>query len=123
LNVNQEFYAKCRASQELIYAQIPWATSVAERSRANKHSETDQRRTSSDNRNAGNDGSNSPVELTTEEKLLAALLAANAELLEVLKQWEDLHRLAIERKVEDRSRKDTRMLSRVGATHHAQRQD
>ena len=80
-------------------------------------------RTSLDNRNAGNDGPNSPVELTIEEKLLAALLAANAELLEVLKQWEDLHRLAIERKVEDRSRKETRMVSRVGATHHAQWQD
>jgi hypothetical protein len=44
-----------------------------------------------------------------EEKLLAALLAANAELLEVLRQWEDLHRLAIERRVEDRSKRDVRI--------------
>jgi hypothetical protein len=47
--------------------------------------------------------------LTTEEKLLAALLAANAELLEVLRQWDDLDRLAIEQKVEDRSRRDVRI--------------
>lgn len=40
---------------------------------------------------------------------MAALLAANAELLEVLRQWDDLNRLAIERKVEDRSRRDVRM--------------
>ncbi len=56
-----------------------------------------------------NSPTNSPVELTVEEKLLAALLAANAELLEVLRQWEDLNRLAIERKIEDRSRRDVRI--------------
>ena len=56
-----------------------------------------------------NGPTNSPVELTVEEKLLAALLAANAELLEVLRQWEDLNRLAIERKIEDRSRRDVRI--------------
>ncbi|KAH7927218.1 hypothetical protein BV22DRAFT_301234 [Leucogyrophana mollusca] len=29
-----ELYSKCKASQELIYTQIPWATGIAERSRA-----------------------------------------------------------------------------------------
>lgn len=54
-----------------------------------------------------------PVELTMEEQLLAALLAANAELLEALKQWDDLNRVAIERKVEDRSKREVRMDRRV----------
>lgn len=80
-------------------------------------------RTLLDNRNAGNDGANSPIEVTTEEKLLAALLAANAELLEVLKQWEDLHHLAIERKIEDLSREGARKLIKVGAPASLQWQE
>lgn len=48
-----------------------------------------------------------------EEDLLAALLAANAELVEALKQYEDLERVALERQAEDRSRKETRMDRRV----------
>ena len=70
-------------------------------------------RTSVDNRDGGHDRPTSPVELTIEEKLLDALLAANEELLQVLKQWDDLHRLAIERKVEDRSKKEVRLYPRV----------
>ena len=54
-----------------------------------------------------------PIELTMEEKLLAALLQANAELVEALKQYEDLERVAMERKAESRSRKETRMNRRV----------
>lgn len=53
------------------------------------------------------------MELTVEEKLLAALLGANAELLEALTLYEDLERVAEERKAEDRSRKETRMDRRV----------
>jgi len=48
-----------------------------------------------------------------EEKLLAALLAANAELMEALKQYDDLERVAMERKAESRSRKETRMDPKV----------
>lgn len=48
-----------------------------------------------------------------EENLLAALLAANGELVEVLRQYEDLERVAMERKAEDRSRKEVRMDPRV----------
>ena len=50
-----------------------------------------------------------------EEKLLAALLAANAELIEALQQYDDLERVGMERKAEDRSRKEVRMDRRVSA--------
>jgi hypothetical protein len=49
------------------------------------------------------------VEQTVEEALLAALLMANADLLEALKQYDDLERVAIERQTEERSRKEVRM--------------
>ena len=48
-------------------------------------------------------------EQTVEERLLAALLAANAELVEALNQYDDMKRIAQERKVEKRSRQETRM--------------
>jgi len=51
--------------------------------------------------------------LTREEQLLASLLAANAELMEALKQCDDLERVAIERKTEDLSLRETRMDRRV----------
>jgi hypothetical protein len=54
-----------------------------------------------------------PVQQTKEETLLAALLAANAELIEALKQYDDMERVAMERKAEDRSRKDVRMDPKV----------
>ena len=50
-----------------------------------------------------------PSELTVEENLLAALLGANAELMEALQQYEDLERVAQERLAEERSRKEIRM--------------
>lgn len=115
LSVFQEFHTKCLSSQELICAQIPWATSLAERSRSNNPPENGQQQQRSNTTSAttvgNNDGlTNSPVvELTAEEKLLADLLASNAELMEVLRQWEDLNRLAIERKVEEKSRRDVRI--------------
>jgi len=70
---------------------------MAERSRANKQPDIAERRASVD---ISNGGHTSPVELTTEEKLLEALLVANEELLQTLKQWDDLHCLAVEREVE-----------------------
>lgn len=96
---------KCRASQELIFAQIPWASAGAEQSRVLKDQEGLAKK--------GAPGEESPVELTTEENLLAALLAANAELIEALQQYDDLERVAMERKAEDLSRKETRMDRRV----------
>jgi hypothetical protein len=53
------------------------------------------------------------VEQTVEEALLAALLMANADLLEALKQYDDLERVAIERQTEERSRKEVRMERKV----------
>ena len=112
----QEFYIKCRTSQELIFAQIPWASAGAERSRVKKDKDTQKRQ-----RNLSNDFNNlavkdipeTPSELTVEENLLAALLGANAELIEALQQYEDLERVAQERLAEERSRKEIRMDRRV----------
>jgi hypothetical protein len=53
------------------------------------------------------------VEQTVEEGLLAALLGANADLMEALKQYDDLERVAIERQTEERSRKEVRMERKV----------
>lgn len=47
--------------------------------------------------------------LTTEEKLLAAILASNEELLEALRLYDDLERVGIERDAEERSKREVRM--------------
>ncbi|KDR74102.1 hypothetical protein GALMADRAFT_250888 [Galerina marginata CBS 339.88] len=109
----KEFYIKSRASQELIFAQIPWASASAERSKQNQQNQRHARkRTLSNDLNttlAVKDRSASPDDLTQEEKLLAALLAANEELLGALGQYEDLERVAMERRAEEKSRKEMRM--------------
>ncbi|KAJ7585006.1 kinase-like domain-containing protein [Mycena floridula] len=51
----------------------------------------------------------SPVELTIEEKQLATLLGANAELLESLKQYDNFEHVRLERKAQDRSMIETRI--------------
>lgn len=48
-------------------------------------------------------------ELTPEEQLLADLLAANEELMEALRVYDDLERVGLEREAEERSRKEIRM--------------
>jgi hypothetical protein len=120
-NVPQEWYTKCHNSQELIAAQIPWATSGADRSRAAR--EAQQQRTgkrpngqgahhllTKANRNRQGSGEESPVELSTpEEQLLAALLEANEELTSVLRVYDELERLGIERETVERSRQETRL--------------
>lgn len=105
--VIREFHAKCVSSQELICAQIEWATAGAERSRALKNAEKGEQK------QPEGDEEQSPPELTVEEQLLAALLGANADLLEALKQYDDLIRVGLERKVEDRSRKEVRLDRRL----------
>ncbi|KAJ3753166.1 hypothetical protein EV360DRAFT_53908 [Lentinula raphanica] len=126
--VIKEFRVKCLASQELIATQIPWATAGAERSRKEREREKallygenpdTVRKSKERNRDrslsqladaAGVTGADSPVdEQTTEEKLLAALLEANGELLGALGQFDDLERVAIERKAEKKSRKELKM--------------
>ena len=69
-------------------------------------------RTDSNDLNAVEDDRVS-VEQTVEEALLAALLIANADLMEALKQYDDLERVAIERQTEERSRKEVRMERKV----------
>ncbi|KAG5651828.1 hypothetical protein H0H81_007260 [Sphagnurus paluster] len=98
-DVIKEFYVKCRASQELIFVQIPWASAGAEQSRAQRDQEALLQGMSEEQR----------VEQTTKEKLLAALLTANAELVDALQQYDDLERVAMERLAEEVSRKETRM--------------
>jgi hypothetical protein len=61
------------------------------------------------------------VEQTVEEGLLASLLAANEELMEVLKQYDDLERVAIERQTEERSRREVRMERKVSHIFFLQR--
>jgi len=90
---SQEFYARCRASQELIFAQIPWATSSAERSRNNRVASGDPGDHEEPN---VLDLSKDPSELTVEEQLLAALLVSNEELVESLRMYDDWERVGSE---------------------------
>lgn len=103
--LSQEFYAKCRSSQELIYAQIPWASAGAERSRQGNP----PRAVNGSYPNLLSREDESPTALTVEEELLAALLAANEALLEALRLYDDLERVAVEREAEEISRRDVRM--------------
>ena len=100
---NQEFHSKCLASQELIIAQIPWATAGAERSRLRALEE--RRQLDKDYINTNTD--------TREERLLADLLKANEDLAEALKIYDDLARLGIEKEIvkaaTERSQAETRM--------------
>ena len=119
LIATQEFYARCRASQELIAAQIPWAFAQAEKSRqaaGRRGQPNGAPRPSLDSRGRRRTDSqvslstiSSSGELTQEEQLLAALLAANEDLMEALRLYDDLERVGIEREAEERSRKETRM--------------
>ncbi|KAJ7233186.1 hypothetical protein C8J57DRAFT_1090708, partial [Mycena rebaudengoi] len=115
--VIKEFYTKCRQSQELIFAQIPWASAGAERSRVAKDLEEKEKELQRMGKNGGmpNGNTTPPAELlsTREEDLLADLLAANAELIEALQLYDDLERVAIERETEERSRDEVRMDVRV----------
>ncbi|KAJ3929303.1 MAG: hypothetical protein NXY57DRAFT_900339, partial [Lentinula lateritia] len=109
--VIKEFRLKCLSSQELIAAQIPWATAGAERSRKEKEREKALLYGENNDPNAaGIPATDFPVdEQTTEEQLLAALLEANGELLAALGQYDDVERVAMERKAEEKSRKEVRM--------------
>lgn len=56
---------------------------------------------------------------TTQEQLLAALLAAHEQLTEVLKMHEDLERIAIEQEAEERMKTErlVRMLTSTPLTY------
>ncbi|CCM02123.1 uncharacterized protein FIBRA_04200 [Fibroporia radiculosa] len=117
-DIIKEFYARCRASQELVSAQIPWAFAGAERSRQaagrGVTASPIATRPSVDSSHTRADSQVSHTalergELTQEEQLLAALLAANEDLMEALRQYDDLERVGMEREAEERSRKETRL--------------
>ena len=78
-------------------------------------------RTDSNGLNHGVEDGRVSVEQTVEECLLASLLAANEELMEVLKQYDDLERVAIERQTEERSRREVRMERKVSYVFFLQR--
>ena len=100
---SQELYVRCRAAHDLIFAQIPWATSNAERSR-------DNRAASGDPIDRGEpnvlDLSKDPSELTVQEQLLAALLISNEELVESLRMYDDWEGVGIATDVDQRSKSD-----------------
>ena len=109
----QEWHAKCLSSQELIFAQIPWVTAGADRSRVAREAQQQQQQDHTTKRRHSpgtpnwsieNNG-NSPVELTTEEQLLGALLEANGALLSVLRDYDDIERIDIERDTLERSQR------------------
>ena len=69
-------------------------------------------------RNKQGSGEESPVELTPEEQLLGALLEANEALTSVLRVYDDIERIGIERGIEreavERSRQEVRLDRSVG---------
>lgn len=72
-DIVEEFYSKCCSSQELIFAQIPWASAMAERSRQELEVKN---------------GSHANEE-TVQEQLLTALIASNAQLSEALRDYDE----------------------------------
>ncbi|KAH9996151.1 hypothetical protein BJV74DRAFT_828545, partial [Russula compacta] len=124
-DIIKEWHSKCLTSQELIAAQIPWATAGADRSRAAREAQQQQlqqpRSTkwpnglgahgalTKSNRNKQGSGEESPVELTPEEQLLGALLESNEALTSVLRVYDDIERIGIEREAVERSRQEIRL--------------
>ncbi|KAK1220511.1 hypothetical protein PQX77_016721 [Marasmius sp. AFHP31] len=96
-SIIREFRSRCIASQELIAAQIPWASAGSERSRRELNAKREAE---------GNPVAAEEEGKTTEERLLGDLLNANEELLAALGQYEDLERVARESKVQADSSND-----------------
>lgn len=119
----------------MIAAQIPWATAGADRSRTAREASQQQqhqlqqqrtiKRRNSPNGPVTNatikpprlkqgSGDDSPVELTPEEQLLGALLEANGALTSVLRDYDDIERIGVERDTLERSRQEVRLDRSVG---------
>ncbi|KDQ17109.1 hypothetical protein BOTBODRAFT_53695 [Botryobasidium botryosum FD-172 SS1] len=100
--VIEEFHTKCLRSQDMVVAQIPWATAQADKSR-----------TAALLAYTSDTESHTPPPVTAEENLLAALLAANEELQEAFRIYNELERLGRaekeEREVQERSLHETRL--------------
>jgi hypothetical protein len=88
-------------SQNFIAAQIPWATTGADRSREKYALQISMLAQHEQATRAG--------ELTIEEKLLSDLLGANEALLDALHMCDVLKRKGSERQAEALSREETRM--------------
>lgn len=86
-----------------MFAQIPWATSSAERSRNNRVTSEDP---AGHEESSVLDLSKDPSELTVEEHLLAALLISNEELVESLRMYDDWERLGFETDADQWSQSD-----------------
>ncbi|KAH7345763.1 hypothetical protein B0J17DRAFT_49260 [Rhizoctonia solani] len=102
--VIKEFRQKCMKSQEIIGAQIDWATSVADRARAEQLTV------------------NGPGEIapTVEEQLLQALVMATTELNDVFKTYDDLERIAISEREEAEVRARSKVELRLDRTKYQQ---
>ncbi|KAF7326913.1 hypothetical protein MVEN_02585200 [Mycena venus] len=93
------FHKRCVDAQDLIWSQIEWATASAERSREQAEQKERERVCTLNSMNPNGNGSvpdlslSTPV-LTREEELLADLLASNEQLLEAIKLYDDLKRVA-----------------------------
>ena len=87
-------------------AQIPWASAGADRSRQRRLAQNELK---PQRPRSGPTRPESPVELTTEEQLLAALLEANETLLSVLRVYDDVERIGQERETEERSKHEVRI--------------
>jgi len=94
--VIKEFHTKCMGSQDFIVAQIPWATVISGRSR-DKLQEQQAIAASIQ----GEEGQQQQTPETAEEQLLAALLQANQDLVEVFKQYDELERLGMHEQEEN----------------------
>ncbi|KAG8908981.1 hypothetical protein FRB99_000084 [Tulasnella sp. 403] len=96
----REFHSKCMRSQDIVSAQIPWATAQADRARAQALASRPPDAEPTDSQ-------------TLEEELLAQLLQAHQELIEGFRVYDDLERLALaereEKEVQERSRHETRL--------------
>ncbi|KAG8715352.1 hypothetical protein FRC11_004522 [Ceratobasidium sp. 423] len=102
--VIKEFRAKCMKSQEIIGAQIDWATAIADRARAEQLALT------------------GPGEIvpTAEEQLLHALVTANGELNDVFKTYDDLERIAISEREEAEVRARSKVELRLDRSKYQQ---
>lgn len=87
----------------MIFAQISWATSSAERSRNGKVASSELAEHEESN---VLDLSKDPSELTVEEQLLAALLISNEELVESLRMYDDWERVGFETDIDQRGQSD-----------------
>ncbi|EUC55427.1 Tom1l2 protein [Rhizoctonia solani AG-3 Rhs1AP] len=103
-NVIKEFRVKCMKSQEIIGAQIEWATAIADRAREDQHALKGL-------------GEISP---TAEEQLLQALVMAHAELNDVFKTYDDLERIAISEREEAEVRARSKVELRLDRTKYQQ---